>query len=71
MSFKAFLHLQIVIIIFALILSLAYNIRLYLELEECNRIRADVLNEQKGFREQIRQEDIERYINKSIEKELK
>lgn len=71
MSFKAFLHLQIVIIIFALILSLAYNIRLYLELEECNRILADVLNEQNGFREQIRQEDIERYINKSIEKELK
>lgn len=71
MSFKAFLHLQIVIIILALILSLAYNIRLYLELEECNRILADVLNKQKGFREQIRQEDIERYINKSIEKELK
>ena len=71
MSFKAFLHLQIVIIILALILSLAYNIRLYLELEECNRILADVLNEQKGFREQIRQEDIERYLNKSIEKELK
>ena len=71
MSFKAFLHLQIVIIILALILSLAYNIRLYLELEECNRILADVLNEQNGFREQIRQEDIERYINKSIEKELK
>lgn len=71
MSFKSFLHLQVVIIIFALILSLAYNIRLYLELEECNRILADVLNEQNGFREQIRQEDIERYINKSIEKELK
>lgn len=71
MSFKAFLHLQVVIIIFALILSLAYNIRLYLELEECNRILADVLNNQNGFREQIRQEDIERYINKSIEKELK
>lgn len=71
MSFKAFLHLQVVIIIFVLILSLAYNIRLYLELEECNRILADVLNKQKGFREQIRQEDIERYINKSIEKELK
>lgn len=71
MSFKAFLHLQIVIIILALILSLAYNIRLYLELEECNRILADVLNKQNGFREQIRQEDIERYINKSIEKELK
>lgn len=71
MSFKAFLHLQVAIIIFALILSLAYNIRLYLELEECNRILADVLNNQNGFREQIRQEDIERYINKSIEKELK
>ncbi len=71
MSFKAFLHLQVAIIIFGLILSLAYNIRLYLELKECNRILAGVLNEQKGFREQIRQEDIERYINKSIEKELK
>lgn len=71
MSFKAFLHLQIVIIIFALILSLAYNIRLLKELQESNAILAECINEQNGFREQIRQEDIERYINKSIEKELK
>ena len=71
MSFKAILHLQIVIIILALILSLAYNIRLLKELQESNAILAECINEQKGFREQIRQEDIERYINKSIEKELK
>lgn len=71
MSFKAFLHLQIVIIIFALILSLAYNIRLLKELQESNAILAECINEQNGFREQIRQEDIERYINKSIEKELR
>lgn len=71
MSFKAFLHLQIVIIILALILSLAYNIRLLKELQESNAILAECINEQNGFREQIRQEDIERYINKSIEKELK
>ena len=71
MSFKAFLHLQIVIIIFALILSLAYNIRLLKELQESNAILAEGINEQNGFREQIRQEDIERYINKSIEKELR
>ena len=55
----------------ALILSLAYNIRLLKELQESNAILAECINEQKGFREQIRQEDIERYINKSIEKELK
>lgn len=71
MSFKAFLHLQIVIIILALILSLAYNIRLLKELQESNAILAECINKQRGFREQIRQEDIERYINKSIEKELK
>lgn len=71
MSFKAFLHLQVVIIIFALILSLAYNIRLLKELQESNAILAECINNQNGFREQIRQEDIERYINKSIEKELK
>ncbi|VEJ07443.1 Uncharacterised protein [Helicobacter pullorum] len=71
MSFKAFLHLQIVIIILALILSLAYNIRLLKELQESNAILAECINQQNGFREQIRQEDIERYINKSIEKELK
>ncbi|WP_278347971.1 hypothetical protein [Helicobacter pullorum] len=71
MSFKAFLHLQIVIIILALILSLAYNIRLLKELQESNAILAECINKQNGFREQIRQEDIERYINKSIEKELK
>lgn len=71
MSFKAFLHLQIVIIILALILSLAYNIRLLKELQESNAILAECINNQNGFREQIRQEDIERYINKSIEKELK
>lgn len=71
MRFKAFLHLQIVIIILALILSLAYNIRLLKELQESNSILAKCINEQNGFREQIRQEDIERYINKSIEKELK
>lgn len=71
MSFKAFLHLQVAIIIFALILSLAYNIRLLKELQESNAILAECINKQKGFREQIRQEDIERYINKSIEKELK
>ena len=71
MSFKAFLHLQIVIIIFALILSLAYNIRLFIELQESHAILADCINKQKGFREQIRQEHIERYINKSIETAMK
>ena len=71
MSFKAFLHLQIVIIILALILSLAYNIRLLKELQESNAILAECINEQKGFREEIRQEDIERYINKSIEMDLR
>ena len=71
MRFKALLHLQVVIIIFALILSLAYNIRLLKELQESNAILAECINKQKGFREQIRQEDFERYINKSIEKELK
>ena len=44
MRFKAFLHLQVVIIIFALILSLAYNIRILKELQESNAILAECMS---------------------------
>ena len=71
MNFKKFMHFQIVGIIFVLVLSLAQNISLAKKLKESNTLLARCINKQDGFKELVKSETIERYINNTIEKELK
>lgn len=71
MSFNQLMRLQVVAIVFFLILSVAYNINLLIKLKESNALLAEYINKQRGFREQVNSEDIERYINSTIEKELR
>ena len=72
MNFNSFLRYQIILIIICLIVSLAYNVKLYKMFLESNEILTTCLNKQSQFKDDnVSSEVVGDFINQTIEKDLK
>lgn len=72
MNFNSFLRYQIILIIICLIVSLAYNVKLYKMFLESNEILTTCLNKQSQFKDDnVSSKVVGDFIDKTIEKDLK
>lgn len=72
MNFNSFLRYQIILIIICLIVSLAYNVKLYKMFLESNEILTTCLNKQSQFKDDnVSREVVGDFIDQTIEKDLK
>ena len=72
MNFNSFLRYQIILIVICLIVSLAYNVKLYKMFLESNKILTTCLNKQEQFKdENVSSKVVGDFIDKTIEKDLK
>lgn len=72
MNFNSFLRYQIILIIICLIVSLAYNVKLYKMFLESNEILTTCLNKQSQFKDDnVSGEVVGDFIDKTIEENLK
>lgn len=72
MNFHSFLRYQIILIVICLIVSLAYNVKLYKMFLESNEILTTCLNKQSQFKDDnVSSKVVGDFIDKTIEKDLK
>lgn len=72
MNFNSFLRYQIILIVICLIVSLAYNVKLYKMFLESNEILTTCLNKQSQFKDDnVSSKVVEDFINQTIEENLK
>lgn len=72
MNFNSFLRYQIILIIICLIVSLAYNVKLYKMFLESNEILTTCLNKQSQFKDDnVSREVVGDFIDQTIEENLK